>query len=249
MSRKWNMTEIPKLREKLHAIRSHEQQRVAEEIIDLFESAVLFSEHKFSKGVIHGDFNDCNILVNYNNSYASRMKHDDDRHPVNIASPGINNLFKNEETHSPDNIQTDLSEKSKDMILNNKTADAQTWHVNGVIDFGDSTQSLYLFEVAIAIVHVMMNMNGIPALDAGSYVLAGYVKHINFTHIEINHLKLCICARFVQSLVLGYFSITQDPDNSYILNHAQRVWPVLKSLWETSNVEVVQHLTEHVTKY
>lgn len=51
MTREWNMSQIPKLKGKLHVVRCPEQQGVILEIIDTFEVEVLSAQHKFSKGL------------------------------------------------------------------------------------------------------------------------------------------------------------------------------------------------------
>ncbi|XP_059148682.1 hydroxylysine kinase-like [Physella acuta] len=203
MVRKWNMSEIPALRQQIQAVPYPDQVELTSLIIDQFEGRILSCQDKFSKGLIHGDFNDFNIVVD----------------------------------------GTDLLLCSENAITSPVRPNTQdTTNIIGVIDFGDATFSLYIFEVAIAMTYVMINQHGIPPLQAAGQVLAGYLSRMTLTQVELDHLKLCICSRFVQSLVMGYFSFSQDPGNDYILTHAKRVWPMLKSLWETPDSDFLAQI-------
>lgn len=51
MIRKWNMSQIPKLRDKLNSVLNVEQRCLAEKIMEQFEKQVLSIDHKYSKGM------------------------------------------------------------------------------------------------------------------------------------------------------------------------------------------------------
>ncbi|CAG5126838.1 unnamed protein product, partial [Candidula unifasciata] len=250
MSRGWNMSHIPELRGKLHIVRCPEQRRIIGEIIDKFETSVLSAQDKFSKGLIHSDFNECNILVSQNFSSVPVKPSEVCRELEHTTSVDNNDVGATEQNFCLDQMQKNVAAKFKCRILTSDNAhslDTKPWHVSGIIDFGDTTFSLYIFEVAIAIVYIMLNKHGVPAMEAASFFLSGYLQHISLTDFEIKHLKLCVCARFAQSLVLGYFSITSDPGNEYTLTHAERVWPVLKYLWDMPDELAFVQLMEQVT--
>lgn len=46
-----------------------------------------------------------------------------------------------------------------------------------------------------------------------------------------------MAARLSQSLVLGVYSATMDPDNEYILSSQKNGWCVLEEIWKHENVE------------
>ncbi|BFZ01826.1 hypothetical protein BsWGS_04865 [Bradybaena similaris] len=249
MTREWNMSQIPKLRGKLHVVRCPEQQRVIQEIIDKFEIAVLSAQHKFSKGLIHSDFNECNILVSQDSGSAAVTATGVSSESQNTASVENNHSSVNKHNLTLHSMRKSVAEKLKCTQLTSDcdhSFDAKPWHVSGIIDFGDTTLSLYIFEVAIAIVYIMLNKHGIPAMEAASFLLSGYLQHIHLTGLEISHLKMCVCARLAQSLVLGYYAATKDPENLYTLTHATRAWPVLKHLWDMPDELVLTQLMEHV---
>ncbi|XP_025114496.1 hydroxylysine kinase-like [Pomacea canaliculata] len=104
-------------------------------------------------------------------------------------------------------------------------------HVCGLLDFGDSTQSLYVFEVAIAMAYMMLKTpEGWSCDEMAGHVLASYLSQL--TQAEVDILPLVILARFSQSLILGYHMISLDPSNQYTLVHARKVWPHLLHLWQ-----------------
>lgn len=51
-------------------------------------------------------------------------------------------------------------------------------------------------------------------------------------------LQVCIAARLCQSLVLGAYSHTMDPNNEYLLNSQANGWKMLDKLWPTSAKEL-----------
>ncbi|CAL1526724.1 unnamed protein product [Lymnaea stagnalis] len=230
MTRKWNMTEITELGSKIPVINlNSEQMNLITTVLNQFETNILSCQDQFSKGLIHSDFNECNILVNQQDS----------------ENPVIAEEFKT--------FITSLNSFSKDLKLKgDKDGNVKchiskgTYHICGILDFGDCTHSLYMFEIAIAMTYVMLNQHGVDPMAAACHVLAGYTKQMSLSDVEVQHLKLCICARLVQSLVMGYFSFSQDTGNDYILTHAQRVWPILKRMWEAQDSEVYHHFKQFV---
>lgn len=60
----WMMTEIPKLKNFLFAVKNSQRKVLVEEVIDQFSNRVLPVANKLESGMIHGDFNEQNIIVN-----------------------------------------------------------------------------------------------------------------------------------------------------------------------------------------
>merc|ERR1712168_1482925 len=63
----WMLQKIPQLRDFLFSVKSSTQRKLAEEVISEFQTVVLSKMDNLPKGVIHGDFNEQNILVQQNN--------------------------------------------------------------------------------------------------------------------------------------------------------------------------------------
>lgn len=112
----WHLEQVDKLGEFVYALKDEEKQGLVEEVLAAFEKQVRPKMDTFQKGLIHGDFNEHNILVTRN----------------------------------------DITKQ---------------YYVSGILDFGDSCDSHYLFEVAIAMTYMMLTSKN---LKAGGLLLAGY---------------------------------------------------------------------------
>ena len=166
----------------------------------------------YFSGLIHSDLNECNILVK--------------------------NTCESQEQDTATDLNSDFQNNNE---LEESTSDGEH-HLCSIIDFGDATYSLYIFEVAIAIAYAMLNKHGISPTVAAHSILKGYLKHMKIPDWELKYLRLVICARFAQSLVIGQIAFSKEPENDYILLHTRRIWPVLKNLWEKSNEQVLDDI-------
>lgn len=189
----WHMQSLPNLKEFLYVITDVERKDVVEQVIVAFETQVLQNSDKFARGVIHGDFNTHNILVN-------------------------------------------------------KTDRLNEFKVSGIIDFGDVSYSHYLFELAIAMAYMILQSEDI---ETGGLVIAGYsmIRNIPQEELDVlkvififqfylqwivliyNHFQVCVAARLCQSLVLGAYTHTQDPENDYVLSTQNAGWKLLFEMW------------------
>ena len=122
------------------------------------------------------------------------------------------------------------------------------YEIFGVIDFGDSSRDCYVFEVAIAMMVMGMARDFDPFL-AASHVLAGYRSKFPLNDNELGVLKLCLAARWAQSLVMGQYTYQQDPGNLYLLSTAKSGWAILKQLWETPTEELVRQWNDVMMDY
>ncbi|XP_033107398.1 hydroxylysine kinase-like [Anneissia japonica] len=59
----WNLLSALKTREFLHLPKEEWQQNVSQSVLDRFESEVFPHHEKLNRGIIHGDFNELNVLV------------------------------------------------------------------------------------------------------------------------------------------------------------------------------------------
>merc|ERR1739844_600187 len=80
------------------------------------------------------------------------------------------------------------------------------YDVFGVIDFGDSHENPYIFDLATLIMYMMTQCEVIDPNLAGGHVIAGYKTMRQITIAEMDILKVCAAARYVQSLVLGAYT-------------------------------------------
>ena len=72
------------------------------------------------------------------------------------------------------------------------SADAEgRHHIAGLLDFGDSHRSALVFELALAIMYLMIDCPPeVPRLDVGGHALAGYRRHRALTEPELRVLKV-----------------------------------------------------------
>uniref|UniRef100_A0A6M2DKX5 Hydroxylysine kinase n=1 Tax=Xenopsylla cheopis TaxID=163159 RepID=A0A6M2DKX5_XENCH len=176
----WMLEAVPKLAEFLYAIKDTAKKELIENVIDCFKKNVLAKSSELQKGLIHGDFNEQNILV-------TRGRKEGE--------------FK----------------------------------VSGVLDFGDSQVSYYVFELAITMTYMMLQTKD---LATGGLVIAGYSTVRPIPDVEFKMLKICVAARLCQSLVLGTYSHTQDPSNDYVLTTQKVGWDLLEHIWNLSDEAV-----------
>ncbi|VVC92694.1 unnamed protein product [Leptidea sinapis] len=102
------------------------------------------------------------------------------------------------------------------------------YRITGILDFGDIQLSCYVFELAIAMTYAML-LTGDPR--TGGLVLAGYTVNRRLPDDDYRLLKTLTSARLVQSLVLGAYSIAQDPKNTYVTSTEKaNGWELLKKL-------------------
>ncbi|XP_067001179.1 hydroxylysine kinase [Anabrus simplex] len=188
----WMLEYVPTLGKFLYAVKDPERQAIVEEVIQKFSEEVVPKMDSLEKGLLHGDFNENNILV----------------------------------------------EKCGD-----------DWNICAVLDFGDCNFSCYLFELAITICYMMLQSKQLHPLEAGGHVIAGYITKRPLPALEFQLLKLCVCARLCQSLVLGAYSYLQDPGNQYILSTAANGWSLLQNLWHTSDEEVCKRWEAVMASY
>ena len=125
-------------------------------------------------------------------------------------------------------IHGDFNEQNI-LVSQNKNGE---YYVSGILDFGDAAFSYYVFEIAITMCYLMLESTVLDPLKAGGYTLAGYLSEFSLEVTDLAVMKECVCARLVQSLIMGTYSSTMHPENSeYFLLTSKKGWTLLKKLW------------------
>lgn len=109
--------------------------------------------------------------------------------------------------------------------------------VVAVIDFGDVHRTCRVFELAIVLCYMILQTTDV---GMGRYVVEGYEKIKKLTDVEKKILKMSVCARICQSLVMGAYSHLHDPENQYLLSTQKTGWMLLKRLWPMSQGDIMQ---------
>lgn len=173
----WMLSKVPELDKFKYVIKDAEKLDLVEEVIEEYKYAVVPNYDELEKGVIHGDINEMNILVEKN------------------------------------------------------PAGKTEYRIAGVLDFGDIQYSYLVFELAISMTYMMLVTGEVRS---GGVVLAGYSINRRLPAQDLRLLKTLISARLVQSLVLGAYSIEQDPNNKYVTSTERaNGWDLLKKLRKT----------------
>ncbi|XP_050691555.1 hydroxylysine kinase-like [Eriocheir sinensis] len=134
------------------------------------------------------------------------------------------------------------------IIVSDNDEDPSAYHIS-LIDFGDIQHSCYVFELAIIIMYLMLEVRVMPPDEAAGHALAGYLTQRAVTEDEWSILKECIAVRFAQSLVMGAYSYMQDPGNEYLQITAVRGWEVLGSLWQTPKDQLLAQWKSTLKSY
>jgi len=101
-----------------------------------------------------------------------------------------------------------------------------------VSTFAPITKSWRILDLSIAMAYAMMSNYGKnhKAISAASAILRGFHSLYPLTSQERKHLRLLIASRLSCSATLGAYSIQQNPDNEYLLLHAEPAWKTLELL-------------------
>lgn len=126
----WHLQYFVELSQFLFVVKDTHKKQLIREVINEFRQTVLPFDGQLEKGIIHGDFNERNILVEDENS---------------------------------------------------------SWKVKGILDFGDSHKSCYVYDLAIAMVYMILQAKSI---DAGKFVIEGYNLVRKIPNIEYSLLKV-----------------------------------------------------------
>lgn len=124
--------------------------------------------------------------------------------------------------------------------------------MEGMIDFGDSVRTFTVCEPAIAVAYMMISAatpfvtkkehGPVGTLQAAQCFLSGYNTVNRLTLEEKKVLITLIACRLAMSCTFGAFAYFKQPDNHYLLLHAQPAWYVLETLWGTPRKEVAKVL-------
>lgn len=191
----WRISSLPELPKFLDAVKDEEEKfALLQDIVDAFQAEMSPSAlAQLERGVIHGDFNEHNILL---------REDDTGEHRVHTA-----------------------------------------------IDFGDANLAPLVFELAIAIMHLMAGCTSMDPNLVGGHIVAGYCAVRRLPEREWVALRVLVAARFAQVLGLGAYSQTQDPGNEYVTRGAERGWEVLRRFWATPKQSLYRGWEEIIQSY
>lgn len=111
--------------------------------------------------------------------------------------------------------------------------------VSGVIDFGDTTLSWRVLDVSVAMAYAMLSSYGKKdrGISAAAAILRGFNSIYPLQPEERKHLRLLMASRLSCSVTLGAYSYQQNPQNEYLLLHAQPAWDMLDLMWGSGQTD------------
>jgi len=125
----------------------------------------------------------------------------------------------------------------------------RVYSISGLLDFSDVTKSYCVFDIAINIAYISIESKTVDQLDVCGHILAGLLTKFKLNSTERDILKILICARLCQSLVMGAYSFHLDPTNTYVLTTAENGWPLLLRFWKTPKEELERRWDEIIKSY
>lgn len=150
----------------------------------------------------------------------------------NIAKPTKNTKS---ETLRMGILQGDFNDAN--IIVSNKRGMA------GVIDFGDIVYSYIINDLAIGMAYTMLSKFGIANPWKATYAFyKGYVKEFPILNCEKNALWTLVACRLAISHTIGMYSFMKNPDNKYLLLHAEPAYTALKAIRSMDNNKLINVL-------
>ena len=104
--------------------------------------------------------------------------------------------------------------------------------VTGIIDFGDSTYSILINELAVAIAYAILGKE--DPIKWAKPIIKGYSKIIQISEIEVDILYYLIAARLSISLCHSAYGRKTNPENEYLTISEKPVLELLRK-WITIN--------------
>ena len=172
--------------------------------------------------LLHQDISEFNLLQHVYKKF------------VNGVIPKLVNLDKHV-------IHGDLNDQN---ILVAPSQRGDSHEIAGILDFGDTSYSYRVFEVAICMMYMIMlrvqqGDTHQEAIRAAGHVLRGYQSVYSLSHSELDLLYWSVAARFLQTCVIGRYKQSLEPQNVYLSQTCDLGFKVLSSYITSSEEETL----------
>ncbi len=99
--------------------------------------------------------------------------------------------------------------------------------------YNGSCSSWRVLDISVAMAYAMMSSYGKVnrSISAGAAILRGFNSIYPLSEVERKHLRLLVAVRLSCSATLGAYSYQQNPENEYLLLHAEPAWKTLELVW------------------
>ena len=128
-------------------------------------------------------------------------------------------------------IHGDLNDENV-LVLPTQRGDSH--EIAGILDFGETSDSYRVFEVAICMAYIIMRRvhqgdTHQEATRAAGHVLRGYQSVYSLYRSELELLYLSVAARLLQTCVIGRYKQSLEPENLYLSQTCQLGLKILSS--------------------
>ena len=116
------------------------------------------------------------------------------------------------------------------------------YQMAGMIDFGDTLSSYYIFDLGILLAYIMIENldleDGRSPIEFVVPLLRGFLDAFPLSSEEINCLYYITMARCCQSALNGVYSFKQEPWNTYVMITPAKCWRLIELMLKTPKEEV-----------
>lgn len=147
-------------------------------------------------------------------------------------------------------LNIDILRKSvihNDVNDSNLLIDKENYTVIGYIDYGDSTYTYSICDLAICLTYCMFDKK--DPLQVAYYIIMGFNHILEIQENECELIYLFIIARCATSLLISSFSSRNNTKNEYITSGQKQAWELLQYLTKKVNSKYVYYLFRQACKY
>ena len=113
----------------------------------------------------------------------------------------------------------------------------EEYEMAGLIDFGDTICSYYLFELAIMLVYGMVEREN-NHIEIVAPMCHGFRDAFPLSGDELHCVYYSVLARFCVSAVMGEYRFSLEPWNTYLLTTPAKAWKLLDLLLSVGKEKV-----------
>lgn len=122
------------------------------------------------------------------------------------------------------------------------------YEITGILDFGDANSGYFVYELAIAIMYLMIEHP--DPVRVGGPVLAGWESVFRLNEAERECLFALVLSRFCQSIVLGHRAVMLHPENAeYLTITTRKGVLILQQLWDLGKEAVEKVWFEDAARF
>ena len=128
------------------------------------------------------------------------------------------------------------------IIVNKSLLGEDTYHLTGLIDFGDCCISSSIFDLGMCLAYMMLeNLEPVTCSNVLEFVgpvISGYNSILPLSTDEFSVLYFLVLARSLQSAVMGEIGYKVEPWNTYLLSTPRKFWLLMDKLLNIPKEEV-----------